>query len=55
MMDPDRRASAAELLSHPYFANYSDPEDEVGGLCHSDVILVHVIQLFNHTSSLSIL
>ena len=31
VMDPDRRASAAELLTHPYFANYSDPEDEVGG------------------------
>ena len=31
VMDPDRRASAAELLAHPYFANYADPEDEVGG------------------------
>ena len=31
VMDPDRRASAAELLEHPYFANYADPEDEVGG------------------------
>ena len=31
MMDPDHRASAVELLTHPYFANYSDPEDEVGG------------------------
>ena len=31
VMDSDRRASAAELLTHPYFANYSDPEDEVGG------------------------
>ena len=35
VMDPDRRASAAELLEHPYFANYADPEDEVGGACYS--------------------
>ena len=32
VMDPDRRASAAELLAHPYFANYADPDDEVGGV-----------------------
>ena len=31
VMDPDRRASAAELLTHPYFANYSNSEDEMGG------------------------
>ena len=30
VMDPDRRASAAELLAHPYFANFADPDDEVG-------------------------
>lgn len=31
VIDPDSRASAAELLAHPYFANYADPENEVGG------------------------
>ena len=44
VMDPDRRASAAELLGHPYFANYADPEDEVGGvLCLGDMT-----PLFSH-------
>ena len=46
VMDPDRRASAAELLEHPYFANYADPEDEVGGAyCTVYDIIDHVIGL----------
>ena len=28
-MDPDRRLTAELALSHPYFANYADPDDEV--------------------------
>ena len=31
-IDPDRRLSAEEALAHPYFTNYSDPDDEV---CHT--------------------
>lgn len=29
VMDPDRRLTAEQALSHPYFANYADPDDEV--------------------------
>lgn len=29
IMDPDRRVSAEDALSHPYFENYADPDDEV--------------------------
>ena len=29
-MDPERRLTAEQALSHAYFVNYSDPEDEVG-------------------------
>ena len=28
-MDPDKRPTAEQALSHPYFANYHDPDDEV--------------------------
>ena len=50
VMDPDRRASAADLLGHAYFANYSDPDDEVSCACdhHYDVILGHMILFFSH-------
>lgn len=30
VMDPDRRLTAEQALAHPYFANYADPDDEVG-------------------------
>ena len=30
-VDPDKRITAAEALSHPYFSTYADPDDEVGG------------------------
>ena len=44
VMDPDRRASATELLTHPwpYFANYSVPEDEMGG-AYSKYIMTSLI------------
>jgi len=29
VMDPDRRLTAEQALTHPYFANYADPDDEV--------------------------
>ena len=32
-IDPDKRITAAEALSHPYFATYADPDDEVGVAC----------------------
>ena len=28
-MDPDKRPTAEQALSHPYLAKYHDPEDEV--------------------------
>lgn len=27
-IDPDRRITADQALSHPYLANYADPDDE---------------------------
>ena len=32
-IDPDKRITAAEALSHPYFTAYADPDDEVGVAC----------------------
>lgn len=29
VMDPDRRITAEQALSHAYFSSYADPEDEV--------------------------
>ena len=29
-VDPDKRITAGEALSHPYFSTYADPDDEVG-------------------------
>ena len=29
IIDPDRRITAEQALTHPYLANYADPEDEV--------------------------
>ena len=36
-IDPDKRITAAEALSHPYFATYADPDDEVGVACFRGV------------------
>lgn len=40
-MDPDKRPTATEALSHPYFVNYADPDDEVR---HVILRSAHVIQ-----------
>lgn len=34
VLDCDRRISATEALSHPYFSQYHDPEDEPEALLY---------------------
>ena len=50
-MDPDRRPSAAEALTHPYLAKYHDPEDEV---CTGPLtsLLLHTLYIIIYTHSL---
>ncbi len=43
VMDPDRRLTAEQALAHPYFANYSDPEDEVI-TSHVTLLRYHMIK-----------
>lgn len=40
VMDPDRRVTAEQALSHSYLANYADPEDEVS---HVTIDVDHVM------------